>query len=63
MHAAIGQDLEALEDNTISVVLEAITSMKHGMKMVMGEDDANSKVLTQAKTLLPNLIIKLEKFK
>jgi ABC-type transporter Mla subunit MlaD len=60
MHAAIGQDLDASEDDTMSV-WEALAAMKQGLLGVTGEADANSEFLIQARNSLSNLIINLEK--
>jgi hypothetical protein len=47
LHAAIGHDLVASEDDTIAV-WEAIAAMKKGLEAVSGEADANSEFLAQA---------------
>jgi hypothetical protein len=60
LHAAIGQDLEASEEDTISV-WEAIGAVKKGLDEVTGSSDSNAEFLIQARNSLPGLIDNLAK--
>jgi hypothetical protein len=60
MHAAIGHDLEASEDDTI-LVWEAIASLKKGLQTVTGNAEANLDFLTQARNSLRDLVTNLDK--
>jgi hypothetical protein len=60
LHAAIGHDFEASEDDTISV-WEAIAAVKKGLEEVSGSADSNAEFLTQARNSLPTLIENLAK--
>jgi hypothetical protein len=54
LHAAIGHDLEASEEDTISV-WEAIAAVKKGLEEVTRSSEANVEFLTQARNSLQGL--------
>ncbi len=60
LHAAIGQDIKASEDDTISV-WEAIAALKRGMAQVTGTSELNAEFLTQARNSLPMIVENLAK--
>jgi hypothetical protein len=60
LHAAIGQDLEASEEDTISV-WEAIAALKKGLEQVTGTSDLNAEFLTEARKNLPMIVENLAK--
>jgi hypothetical protein len=55
LHAAIGQDLEASEEDTISV-WEAIAALKRGLEQVTGTSELNAEFLTEARKNLPMIV-------
>jgi hypothetical protein len=60
LHAAIGHDLEASENETMSV-WEAIGLLTKGLKEVTGDARADAEFLTQARNNLPEMISNLDK--
>jgi hypothetical protein len=60
LHAAIGQDLEASEEDTISV-WEAIAALKRGLEQVTGTSELNADFLTEARKNLPIIVENLAK--
>jgi hypothetical protein len=60
LHAAIGNDLEASKDNTVSV-WEAIAAVKQDLEQVTASSESNAAFLTQARTSLPTIRENLKK--
>jgi hypothetical protein len=60
LHAAIGRDLEALENETLCV-WEAIGLLTKGLKEVTGDVRADASFLTQTRNTLPTVIENLAK--